>query len=124
MFAVLPTGSGKSMRFVTLPLVFENLKEPTDQLDCPIVVVITPLTSLMKDQVKKYGGKGVKCAFIGDECGDAEKERIVKGDVNLLYANPESLLTYTDWRSMFLNKYYQNNLVALVIDEVHCVESW
>ena len=54
VFAVLPTGSGKSMCFVTLPLVFENLKEPTDQLDCPIVVVITPLTSLMKDQVRTY----------------------------------------------------------------------
>lgn len=124
LFVVLPTGSGKSMCFVTLPLVFKRLIEPSDQIKFPIVVAITPLTSLMKDQVKKYGGKGLRCAFIGDTCSDFDKESIVSGRFNLLYASPEALLTNSEWRSMLHNECYQNNLVALVVDEAHCIHSW
>ena len=87
MFVVLPTGSGKSLCFVALPFVFEKLLRPSDKVTFPIVVVITPLTSLMKDQVKKYGSKGVRCVFVGDECSDAEREKVVMGEYNLIVAN-------------------------------------
>lgn len=59
LFVVLPTGSGKSLCFLSLPLVFHKLGGLSS-----IIVVVSPLISLMKNQVEKYNGKGVKCAFI------------------------------------------------------------
>ena len=74
----------------------------------------------------KYSQKGVRCAFIGDEneFSDTKKEKVVAGEYHLVYASPESLLTNSYWRAMFLNDCYQSNLIALVVDEAHCVQSW
>ena len=120
VFIVLPTGSGKSLCYVTLPFVFEKFLRPADKVTFPIVVVITPLTSLMKDQVKKYGSRGVRCAFVGDECNNAEREKAVMGEYNLVYASPESLLTNDCWRSMFHNDCYQSNQPSKALQaEVH-----
>lgn len=63
VFVVQPTGSGKSLCFVCLPYVFSKIHS----LCCsgedhfqPIVLVISPLISLMKDQVQKYSKTGIK----------------------------------------------------------------
>ena len=50
VFAVLPTGFGKSMCFQCLPLLFDQLKEDSHN----IVLVVTPLTAIMKDQVRQF----------------------------------------------------------------------
>ena len=57
VFVIVPTGSGKSLCFVALPLVMDYLRRSTcrKELHHSIVVVISPLTALMKDQVAKYG---------------------------------------------------------------------
>ena len=53
MLAVLPTGFGKSLCYFTLPLVFDELREDSSTLPT-IILVITLLTALMKDQVRRY----------------------------------------------------------------------
>ena len=55
---MLPTGSGKSLCFVALSLVFDSLRRAANSTkgQSSIVVVVSPLTALMKDQVAKYGG--------------------------------------------------------------------
>ena len=60
LFVILPTGSGKWLCFVSLPLVFDRLGK--EEGLSSIILVVSPLISLMKDQVEKYNGKGVKCA--------------------------------------------------------------
>ena len=68
----------ENLCFVALPLVFDNLFDNLrknfvqPQGNCTsIVVVVSPLVSLMKDQVRSYTKKGVRCAFIGEDMDGA-----------------------------------------------------
>lgn len=128
VLVLLPTGSGKSICFVALPLIFESLFVSTNntlERDFkPIVLVISPLTALMKDQVKKYG-KSLHCAYIGDEQNDQSiLDGVEKGCYHLVYTSPECILTVPKWRDMLSSKVYQQNLIAIAVDEAHCIESW
>ena len=69
VFVIVPTGSGKSLCFLALPLVFDSLRSCNSDTDIhhSTVLVISPLTALMKDQVSKYGAI-LRCAFIGEDC--------------------------------------------------------
>ncbi len=72
VFVSLPTGEGKFLCFATLPAVFDCLKRhltvctgsPSAE-QSTICVVVSPLTSLMKDQVVKFSERGLKCAYVG-----------------------------------------------------------
>ena len=124
---ILPTGAGKSLCFVALPLVFDNLRKNFVQAqgNCTsIVVVVSPLVSLMKDQVHSYTKKGVWCAFIGEDMNGAEIRAVLNGEYQVVYASPESFLTVPRWRDMLSTEVYANNLVAVAIDEAHCIDTW
>ena len=49
---------------------------------------------------------------------------VKKGQFQLLYISPESLLRNPQWRELLLSKVYRENLVALVVDKAHCVTKW
>ena len=86
---------------------------------------ITPLISLMIDQKKKFSLKGIATEFVGE--GQTDKDaigKVVKGDIQLLYISPESILCNTLYRNMLMSTTYQNKLVALVVDEAHCIKMW
>lgn len=75
--------------------------------------------------MKKYGSKGVKAAFVGKDQKDEHiKEGVVKGEYELVYMSPESMLRVLKYREMFRSDVYQQNLMCLAIDEAHCVEAW
>ena len=103
-FVVLPTGSGKSMCYIALPFVFDELRKLTKPKS--LVVVMSPLVSLIKDQIKKYGLKGLKCASIGDEMDQAG---IMNGQYQILYSSPEALLRNSHWRDMLGSHVYQEH---------------
>ena len=76
-------------------------------------------------QVAKYGSKGIKAAFVGkDQKDETIKEQVIKGDFELVFMSPESMLTVLKYREMFRSVAYQKNLVCLAIDEAHCVDKW
>ena len=50
--------------------------------------------------------------------------RVLKGNVQLLYISPENLLNNPRFRLMLLTSKYKEHLVALVVDEAHCVKTW
>ena len=63
-FVILPTGYGKTLCYVLLPFVFDYLLKRT--LGSSIVVCVSPLVSLMMDQVRKYSAQGLTTQFVGE----------------------------------------------------------
>ena len=76
VFVSLPTGFGKSLCYVLLPLVFDCLLRQ-DSDGKAIIVVVSPLIALMEDQVSSYSAKGIKAAFTDNE-SDTDKKASVK----------------------------------------------
>lgn len=90
-----------------------------------IVVCVSPLTSLMMDQKAKFSPKGIVTEFVGEEqTDDSAIKKVLRGAVQLLYISPESLVCNPMFRNMILSPVYKEKMIALVIDEVHCVKSW
>ncbi|PTX62269.1 ATP-dependent DNA helicase RecQ [Kordia periserrulae] len=116
--AVFPTGGGKSLTF-QLPALMKG------DLSRQLTVVISPLVSLMKDQVDNLERKFniIKAVAINGLLSPLERqdaiERVEKGDAKLLYISPESLRSPTILRIL-----QQRSIARFVIDEAHCFSSW
>jgi len=90
-----------------------------------IVVCISPLTAIMIEQQKKFLRRGIRAEFVGESQTDPDvSKRVLAGDLQLLYISPENLLNNRKYRTMLLSPAYAKNLVALVVDEAHCVKTW
>jgi len=117
LLAVFPTGGGKSITFQVPALMSgENSKGLT--------VIISPLQSLMKDQVDNLEKNGITDAVtINGMLDPIERaksfERIENGAAALLYISPESLRSKTIERLILSRK-----VARFVIDEAHCFSSW
>ena len=117
LLAVFPTGGGKSLTF-QLPALMAG--ESTGGL----TVVISPLQSLMKDQVDNLESKGItEAVTINGLLDPIERaksfERVEDGSASILYIAPESLRSKSVER-LLLNR----NIARFVIDEAHCFSSW
>ena len=119
------------MCYGCLPYAFDELasntlSDPTTNAEpSAIVLIVSPLTALMEDQVKKFMDMGLKAAFIGEAQDDYSVERgVMNGEYSLVYMSPESMMTVLQWREMFRSQLYQQRLKGIVIDEAHCVEKW
>jgi len=76
----------------------------------------------MVDQQQKFAERGIKAEFSGKTQTDkAVVAKVLRGDLQLLYIRPENLLNNSNFWSMLLSSQYKNNLVALTVDEAHCV---
>ena len=112
VLAVLPTGGGKSLCY-QLPAVAEN----------KLVVVISPLIALMKDQVASLQKKGIAAGCLHSGQSDADKlqvfREIEKGGTFILYLSPERA------QKEGFQRWIQKRPIALfAIDEAHCVSQW
>jgi len=110
--AVMPTGGGKSLCYQIPALLFDGL-----------TVVISPLISLMKDQVEQLRAFGVPSVFLNSSLSPQEynenMDYVKRGEVKLLYVAPETLLTP---RILALLSGLRVDL--LTIDEAHCISEW
>ena len=110
--AVLPTGGGKSICFQVPALVLGGLS-----------VVVSPLISLMQDQVEAARARGVPAACLNSSLGTAEqesvREAISDGSLRLLYVSPERL----ERLSLELRR-QGIRPTLLVVDEAHCIAEW
>lgn len=110
--AVLPTGAGKSLTYQLPALFLEGL-----------TIVISPLISLIQDQVQELKRKGVAVgqfdSTLNLEQRAHELDKLVNGETTIFYTSPESLANST------LYSILKNQTVALVaIDEAHCISDW
>lgn len=86
---------------------------------------ISPLTSLMMDQHAKYTPSGLKTEFVGEvQSNEKAIDRVIRGEVQLVYISPESVMSNPTYRNMFLSLPYKERLVAVAVDEAHCVKTW
>lgn len=112
LLAILPTGGGKSICFQIPALIFPGL-----------TLVISPLISLMKDQVEALQKRGIPAAYICSAQSPAEQRQIltdaVRGRYKLLYLSPERLHTKN-----FARFTAELNISFICIDESHCVSQW
>ena len=121
VFVSLPTGYGKSLCYAALPYSFDELRATSKS---SIVIVVSPLIALMKDQVTGYGARGLKIGCITGESSSEERSEAASGNLQLVLFSPESLLIGRRWREVLQVEPYRSNVVAFVVDEAHCVKKW
>lgn len=112
VLAVMPTGSGKSVCYQLPALMLSG-----------ITIVISPLISLMRDQVAALGAAGIRAAYINStltpgQCSHA-LSNAAQGDYKIIYVAPERLLT-----PQFLNFAQKADISLVAVDEAHCVSQW
>ena len=117
LLAIFPTGGGKSLTFqIPALMAGRNIRGLT--------VVISPLQSLMKDQVDNLENKGItESVTINGLLDPIERsksfERVENGLASILYISPESLRSKTIERLLL-----GRNVVRFVVDEAHCFSAW
>lgn len=112
VFAVMPTGSGKSMTYQLPALVEDGL-----------CVVVSPLIALMHDQVQQMRAFGIPAATLNSTVPEAESRetwrRIRSGELRLLFVSPERLLMDGCMEAL-----RGAGVRRLAVDEAHCVSQW
>ncbi len=112
VFALMPTGGGKSLCF-QLPSL----------LRAGLTIVISPLISLMKDQVDALQASGVAATFLNSTLDGPESRArlrgLYNGEFRLLYVAPERLMLES-----FIEKVREWNVALVAIDEAHCISEW
>ena len=112
VFALLPTGGGKSLCFQLPAMAHTGL-----------TVVVSPLIALMKDQVDGLQAGGVPATFLNSSLAPGEARPRLRGlhngEFRLLYVAPERLML-----SGFLSDLKRWNVNLLAVDEAHCISEW
>ncbi len=112
VLALLPTGGGKSLCY-QLPAVVKP----------GIAIVVSPLLSLMRDQVMQLDRKGIKAMYIpgGTPYRDLDimLDNCIYGNYKLLYLSPERLQ-----QELILTRLKQMDISLLAVDEAHCISHW
>ena len=112
VFGIMPTGAGKSICYQIPALMFSG-----------ITLVISPLISLMKDQVAALNQVGVYAAYLNSSLTTGQYFKALefakRGKYKIIYVAPERLLTES-----FLNFALNADISFVSVDEVHCVSQW
>lgn len=110
--AVMPTGAGKSLCFQLPALLLPG-----------VTLVVSPLISLMKDQVDALQARGISATFVNSLLGEAERaarvEAMARGDYRLVYVAPERFRS-----TRFLELLGRMPLALFAVDEAHCISLW
>ncbi|MEA4956755.1 MAG: RecQ family ATP-dependent DNA helicase [Methanobrevibacter sp.] len=112
VLGIMPTGGGKSICYQLPSLVFEGL-----------TIVISPLISLMKDQVNLLRANGIDSAYINSSLSSSEYYSVISGintgKYKIIYIAPERFESDT-----FLEIIHEKKVSMVAVDEAHCVSQW
>jgi len=111
-FVLMPTGGGKSVCFQIPAIIMPGT-----------AIVVSPLISLMQDQVNALRANGVKAAYYNSALDSDSARRVLaefhNAELDLLYVAPEKLMSHS-----FLERLQSININLFAIDEAHCVSQW
>lgn len=124
-FVLMPTGGGKSLCY-QLPAVVRTGKTRG------VTIVVSPLLSLMQDQVDHMKALGIQAVAFNGECSSEYKRQVMSAFnerspehfVELLYVTPEMVNKNAAFNDAMQNLYRRGKFARLVIDEAHCVSQW
>ena len=112
VLTIMPTGGGKSICYQIPAMILDG-----------ITLVISPLISLMKDQVDSINNIGIQSAYINSSLSNIEINEIIRkvrnGEIKILYVAPERLES-----NEFITMISQMSIAQIAIDEAHCVSQW
>ncbi|MCL2224884.1 MAG: DNA helicase RecQ [Defluviitaleaceae bacterium] len=112
VMGVMPTGAGKSLCYQIPALIMQG-----------VTIVVSPLISLMRDQVQALVANGVAAAFINSSLTDAQTARAISnarnGMYKIIYIAPERLLT-----DSMLALVLELQIALVAVDEAHCTSQW
>ena len=112
VFVLMPTGGGKSLCFQLPALIRDGL-----------TIVVSPLISLMKDQVDALQTSGIPATYLNSTLNREEAKArwrgLHRGEYRMLYVAPERLMLET-----FLERALNWNIAQFAIDEAHCISEW
>lgn len=125
VFVLMPTGGGKSLCYQLPAIVKTGISQG-------VTIVISPLLSLMQDQVEHLKRWHIQAFYINSECSADQKRMIMEGlresrveeFIQLLYVTPEMLSKNQTMIREFEGLYDRGKLARIVIDEAHCVSQW
>lgn len=122
VYVNLPTAFGKSLVYQAVPIMYDALNLRSKGIG--IIVIISPLKSLMEEQSAYLNSLGISAICITDDVNDSAIEDVIRGKYSHIYASPECLLALPTWRGVFSSKVFLENLVGVAIDEAHCISQW
>ena len=112
VLGIMPTGAGKSICFQVPALMFEG-----------ITIVVSPLISLMKDQVAALNQAGVHAAYINSSLTEGQYRKAMenarRGQYKIIYVAPERLMT-----DSFQSLMQEVEISMTAVDEAHCISQW
>ena len=119
VFAILPTGHGKSLPFFVAPVIAKELGRNADQSfkNKDIVIVISPLLAIMELQVKALNAAGIPACFLNEESIEAVE---TLGNYNIIFGTPEAWINKERWLKMLPLQ----RVLLIVADEAHCIPKW
>ena len=113
VIGLLRTGGGKTMTFILPPLLVKK-----------VMLIISPLISLMEDQKEKLDSKGIPCSALHSNNVNKfeDIENILLGNIKIVFMSPEYLVSNG---LELADKLYKKGILGfLAIDEAHCISSW
>ena len=117
-----PTGYGKSLIFQSVPLINDHLNDQA--IGTSLAIVISPIKSLMLDQVEQLKKTGVSAAAVYEGQSEEILKGIENGEFSVVYSSPESMLSAEKWRHILTSPDFRKRCQLVAIDEAHVVVHW